>query len=141
MRRQQRHIATALIALSSFCKPANALNARSSSRRRFVEASAAGVLSSTCINLDKKDPTTGAASAAPPVAQGEFETGGAQLLRAFRPKPPRLLRPRLDKDFAVLLMRASYNALDDLDCVPMDQFQRDFFLIRQGTGGSRVMKK
>jgi hypothetical protein len=105
------------------------------------------VLSSTCINLDKKDPTTygaprtRAASAAPPVAQGEFETGGAQLLRAFRPKPPRLLRPRLDKDFAVLLMRSSYNALDDLDCVPMDQFQRDFFLIRQGTAGSRAMKK
>jgi len=28
-------------------------------------------------------------------------------------------------------MRSSYNALDQLDCVAMDQFQRDFFLIRQ----------
>ena len=27
-------------------------------------------------------------------------------------------------------MRASYNALDEMDCVAMDQFQRDFFLIR-----------
>jgi hypothetical protein len=27
-------------------------------------------------------------------------------------------------------MRSSYNALDELDCVGMDQFQRDFFLIR-----------
>eukprot|EP00587_Corethron_hystrix_P007612 CAMPEP_0113298334 /NCGR_PEP_ID=MMETSP0010_2-20120614/825_1 /TAXON_ID=216773 ORGANISM="Corethron hystrix, Strain 308" /NCGR_SAMPLE_ID=MMETSP0010_2 /ASSEMBLY_ACC=CAM_ASM_000155 /LENGTH=270 /DNA_ID=CAMNT_0000151377 /DNA_START=303 /DNA_END=1115 /DNA_ORIENTATION=+ /assembly_acc=CAM_ASM_000155 len=34
-------------------------------------------------------------------------------------------------EFAVLLMRSSYSVLDDLDCVPMDQFQRDFFLIRQ----------
>jgi len=28
-------------------------------------------------------------------------------------------------------MRSSYNALDELDCVAMDQFQRDFFLFRQ----------
>ena len=27
-------------------------------------------------------------------------------------------------------MRSSYNALDDIDVVGMDQFQRDFFLIR-----------
>lgn len=37
----------------------------------------------------------------------------------------------MNLDFAVLLMRASYNAVDTLDIVPMEQFQRDFFLIRQ----------
>ena len=37
----------------------------------------------------------------------------------------------MDLDFAVLLMRSSYNVLDELDVVAMDQFQRDFFLIRQ----------
>jgi hypothetical protein len=37
----------------------------------------------------------------------------------------------LNLDFAVLLMRSSYNAVDELNFVPMDQFQRDFFLIRQ----------
>jgi hypothetical protein len=50
--------------------------------------------------------------------------------RKLRPKPPKLLRRKLSLDFAVLLMRSSYNALDELDCVAMDQFQRDFFLIR-----------
>jgi hypothetical protein len=50
--------------------------------------------------------------------------------RILRPPPPKLLRRRLAQDFAVLLMRSSYNALDELDCVAMDQFQRDFFLIR-----------
>ena len=54
-----------------------------------------------------------------------------RMKRAFRAKPPKILRPRLTQDFAVLLMRSSYNVLDELDCVPMDQFQRDFFIIRQ----------
>lgn len=71
------------------------------------------------------------AVAAPPMATGEPDNVGASLERRMRPKPPKLLRSKLNQDFAVLLMRSSYNALDRLDCVPMDQFQRDFFLIRQ----------
>ena len=51
--------------------------------------------------------------------------------RMFRPKPPRILRTKLNQNFAVMLMRSSYNALDELDAVAMDQFQRDFFLLRQ----------
>lgn len=70
--------------------------------------------------------------AAPPVTQGEADNVGARALRFLRVKPPRMLRPKLNRDFAVLLMRSSYNVLDALDCVAMDQFQRDFFLIRQG---------
>ena len=70
--------------------------------------------------------------AAPPMTAGEADNVGARLSRSFlRPKPPKVLRPKLDQDFAVLLMRSSYNVLDELDVVAMDQFQRDFFLIRQ----------
>lgn len=71
------------------------------------------------------------AVAAPPLSAGEADNVGARLSRALRPKPPKILRPKLDLDFAVLLMRSSYNVLDELDVVAMDQFQRDFFLIRQ----------
>jgi len=69
--------------------------------------------------------------AAAPITQGEPQNLGNQFQRLLRPKPPKILRSKLDKDFAVLLMRASYNTLDALDCVAMDQFQRDFFIIRQ----------
>ena len=40
-------------------------------------------------------------------------------------------RPPLSLPFAVLLMRSSYNAVDELDVYPMDEFQKDFFLFRQ----------
>lgn len=72
------------------------------------------------------------ANAAAPITRGEADNVGAQTVRRFRPKPPKSLRPRLDTDFAVLLMRSSYSTLDQLDCVAMDQFQRDFFIVRQG---------
>lgn len=69
--------------------------------------------------------------AAPPMSAAEADNVGARLSRSLRSKPPKVLRPRMDQDFAVLLMRSSYNVLDELDVVAMDQFQRDFFLIRQ----------
>lgn len=37
----------------------------------------------------------------------------------------------MDLSFAVLLMRSSYNSVDELDCVPMNEFQKQFFLFRQ----------
>ena len=48
-----------------------------------------------------------------------------------KPKIPTVPRQELNRDLAVLLMRSSYNATDDLDFVAMDQFQREFFLRRQ----------
>jgi hypothetical protein len=72
----------------------------------------------------------GPANSAAPITLAEADSAGTRVQRLFRPKPPKVLRPKLDKDFAVLLMRASYNVLDELDCVPMEQFQRDFFIIR-----------
>jgi hypothetical protein len=64
---------------------------------------------------------TDSATAAPPITVEETESWQARALRLVRPKPPKLLRPKLQQDFAVLLMRTSYNVLDELDCVPMDQ--------------------
>jgi hypothetical protein len=56
----------------------------------------------------------------------------ARFERTFlRPRPAKVLRPRMNLDFAISLMRSSYNALDGIDIVPMDRFQRDFFLLRQ----------
>ena len=37
----------------------------------------------------------------------------------------------MDLPFAVQMMRSSYGVADDLDFVPMDEFQRTFFLFRQ----------
>jgi len=71
------------------------------------------------------------ANAAPPLTADVADNFSARAERALRPKPPKVLRTRMNLDFAVLLMRSSYNAVDAIDIVPMDQFQRDFFLIRQ----------
>lgn len=48
---------------------------------------------------------------------------------------PTVPRQDLMQDFAVLLMRSSYNAVDALDFVAMDDFQRQFFLLRQDAWG------
>ncbi|KAL7545452.1 hypothetical protein ACHAWF_008802 [Thalassiosira exigua] len=71
------------------------------------------------------------ALAAPPLTAEMADNFSARAERALRPKPAKVLRPRMNLDFAVLLMRSSYNAIDQIDIVAMDQFQRDFFLIRQ----------
>jgi hypothetical protein len=47
-----------------------------------------------------------------------------------RPGPVRIPRISLFRPFAVLLMRSSYEVADDLDFVPMDRFQKEFFLLR-----------
>lgn len=99
------------------------------SRREHIETMGQGILGSLVgLNLGGG---INAALGAPPMSTGEADNVGAQLNRRLRAKPPKVLRPKLDKDFAVLLMRSSYNILDELDVVAMDQFQRDFFLIRQ----------
>ena len=51
--------------------------------------------------------------------------------RIQRPKPVGLPRKRMDLSLAVLLMRSSYGIVDDLDFIPMDMFQKDFFIFRQ----------
>ena len=70
------------------------------------------------------------AMAVPPITKQETDTGMALVRRRLRPNPPKLLRPRINLDFAVLLMRTSYAMVDALDMIAMNQFQRDFFLIR-----------
>lgn len=47
------------------------------------------------------------------------------------PPPVQLLsRPTIELPFAVALMRSGYNAVDALDIVAMDEFQKEFFDIR-----------
>lgn len=46
------------------------------------------------------------------------------------PAPFKVVRRTLDLDFAVMLMRAGYSAVDDLDFVSMRDFQVRFFDIR-----------
>lgn len=97
------------------------------SRRRLFQS-----VTSVCSSLAiLANPFDSDANAAAPITTAEADSFTAKAQRLLRPKPPKALRPNLNRDFAVLLMRSSYNALDELDCVAMDQFQRDFFLIRQ----------
>lgn len=42
-----------------------------------------------------------------------------------------LRRRALDQRFAVLLLRSGYDAVDALDFIPMDNFQRIFWKLRQ----------
>jgi hypothetical protein len=44
---------------------------------------------------------------------------------SMRPKIRALPRRRLEQDFAVLLMRTSYAVADELDFMPMDEFQKE----------------
>lgn len=59
------------------------------------------------------------ATAAVPITVKDTDSLAAIAKRKFRAKPPKILRRKLSRDFAVLLMRSSYNALDSLDCVAM----------------------
>lgn len=106
---------------------ANAL-APSSRRRRFL-AGSFGAFTLPTISCPNEN-NDRAAVAAPPISAKETDSVLAIAKRKLRKKPPKTLRRKLSQDFAVLLMRSSYNALDDLNCVGMDQFQRDFFLLR-----------
>ena len=103
----------------------------SRSRRRVVSSIVSLLSSSSSIALlpSQKIPV---ANAAPPLTAEIVDGIAARFERTvLRPKPAKVLRSRLNLDFAILLMRSSYNALDVLDVVPMEQFQRDFFLLRE----------
>lgn len=53
-----------------------------------------------------------------------------QLL-PMQPGPIGFPRRQLGLNFAVLLMRSGYDAVDDLDFIPMDEFQKKFWKLRQ----------
>lgn len=50
---------------------------------------------------------------------------------AFRPKPEVLTRQKLNIDFAIMIMRSGYAVADDLDFMPMNEFQKRFYLLRE----------
>jgi len=126
--------------------PTNALNVPSRLSRREVVAGAASTillspfpsLANTAISVSDLDESKRT------LASFEFRREALG-----RPKPSKLFRRSLDQKFAVLLMRTSYNVLDEMDVVGMDQFQRDFFLVRStyyqdyvtALGGSTVVKQ
>lgn len=68
----------------------------------------------------------------PPPPGSLAERAFALADEALRPLPGAiaLRRRQLEQPFAVLLMRSGYNAVDALDIVGMDEFQRTFFDIR-----------
>ena len=66
------------------------------------------------------------ANAAGPITVQDTENFNSRLQRALREKPPKLLRPKLKLEFAVLLMRSSYQAVDQVDCVAMVRFQETY---------------
>ena len=47
------------------------------------------------------------------------------------PEPVRIPRSRLNQQFAVLLMRSVYDAVDELDFISMSDFQAKFWKLRQ----------
>ena len=110
--------------LKKHVRPNTQLMMQHISRRQFmVTTTMSSVAASTGLSRS--------ALAAPPLTAEEADNFRARLERGLRTKPPRVLRQRMNLDFAVLLMRSSYNAVDELDIVAMDQFQKDFFLVRQ----------
>lgn len=58
----------------------------------------------------------------------------AQALQLYLPPPPAPVpfpRKSLDQVFAVLLLRSGYEAVDQLNFIPMDEFQKLFWKLRQ----------
>lgn len=108
---------------ASFLSVAFGFNTESSTSRRKAIATMSTILSAPLVSQR--------VDAATPLTAQEADSNIAKIERKLRKPPPKVLRQNLNLEFAVLLMRSSYNAVDELDFVAMDQFQRDFFLIRQ----------
>lgn len=49
----------------------------------------------------------------------------------IRPEVRNLPRARMDLNFSIMLMRSSYAVADELDFMPMNDFQRNLFVFRQ----------
>lgn len=61
---------------------------------------------------------------------GEAAGAFSRMFPALPPQATTVPRRKLGQSFAVLLMRSGYDVADALDFVPMDAFQRDFWLRR-----------
>eukprot|EP00957_Ditylum_brightwellii_P135557 10335918-Ditylum_brightwellii.AAC.1 len=84
-----------------------------SRRRALTKICIATIATSTTTTIQQK------ANAAPPMTIGETENVKAKVERSICPKPVKSSPPKLSLNFAVLLMRSSYNALNAIDCVVM----------------------
>lgn len=93
-----------------------------SSRRAFF----ASTFSAASLSLAILPQVTHAVA---PITEAEASGG---MSRIMRPKPPSkdVLRQKLSSDFAILLTRASYVETAQLDIIPINQLERDMYLIR-----------
>lgn len=73
-------------------------------RREYLVATTAIV--TTLLTWEADSELAGAAAA--PVTSKDTQSIGSRTIRILRPKPLKLLRNKVDLDFAVLLMRSSY---------------------------------
>mmetsp|Transcript_21884 Transcript_21884/g.30443 ORF Transcript_21884/g.30443 Transcript_21884/m.30443 type:complete len:323 (+) Transcript_21884:35-1003(+) len=62
---------------------------------------------------------------------GSFGGYGLPLVPPPPPEPVKFPRKRLNQRFAVLLLRSTYETVDALDFIAMDQFQKKFWKLRQ----------
>lgn len=60
-----------------------------------------------------------------------YENGFPSFLPTLSPDPIHFPRRPLDLKVGVLLLRSSYDVVDDLDFIPMDKFQVKFWKLRQ----------
>lgn len=79
------------------------------------------------------------AACALPQARAAGATDAVSWLFVPPPQPIKFPRRALDSRFAVLLMRSSYEAVDDLDYIPMDRFQKLFWRFRASEQEVSVM--
>lgn len=99
-------------------------------RRNLLYSSGLGIASSNILLRQNDNDNMMAYGVAGPITVKEMNTFNEKLLLYFSPKPILVLRQRIDIQFAILFMRTSYTITDTLDFIPMNQFQRDFFLLR-----------
>lgn len=83
------------------------------------------------MELVRRRAALGAGAAAWATHGGRRADAQQDWMRVSTPEPVRYPRKRLNEAFAVLLMRAAYDSVDELGFVPMDEFQKAFWLQRK----------
>mmetsp|Transcript_10717 Transcript_10717/g.66051 ORF Transcript_10717/g.66051 Transcript_10717/m.66051 type:complete len:291 (-) Transcript_10717:721-1593(-) len=83
------------------------------------------------MDLVRRRAALGAGAAAWATHGGKRAEAKQDWMRVSTPEPVRYPRKRLNEAFAVLLMRAAYESVDELGFVSMDAFQKAFWLQRR----------
>jgi hypothetical protein len=94
-------------------------------RRSVLTAALTAALSLTPMSPSPAVAAFGDMLTALPQANRDWQRVGF-LEEKLRPKVRALPRRRMDIDFAILLMRTSYQVADELDFMPMDAFREQY---------------